>query len=714
MDCRPDRFWLDEVLVDIDRSQLDDNGRIIPLEPKVIAVLQLLAERAGEVVSYEAIAERVWPDVVVAPSSLQRSIALLRKALGDSAKEQRLIVTHPKKGYSLAARIRWPAAERPPAAPQSTMPEIPAPEQPVTRVVPPSASWRLALSLLVLLGVLLLGWYQWPAARQHTGFSQLTPLTATDESENFVSVSADGRYIAYNRDFDGYDGHIVLKALADGREWVLTDSLRSLRGPTFSPDGKYLTYASLHMANNQKCSRLNLVDLDKARLSHQPPQILLHCDPHSTREMVFHSAPVWLSNNRIALIRASGRGNEVISLDLHSGHQQSLYSSTNEGLYALAYSPKSQHLLIVAVTLQNKPRLLLMNGNDHSWRELPLTLPEGISDWFNWRPSWHPDGERLILAAGRQLFELSLDGRFTPLSMLTLQQLADPHYLPDGRRMIAVQGIADWDIMEHRWPAGMLPAGHDTGAAPIQEPTDTISRHRSNLRENEGQFQPGGTGIAFLSNRSGNSQLWYGEENNRRRLSHLDDNRPVEAFLWSPDGQSLVFQSAEQLFHVDLQGQHQPLPLNDRPVQLYQWQRDGSLLFGGVRDGQSHILRYDFARQQTDSLYQGHNYWAQIASDTLFYGGAGGQLYRLDDRGPVRLAFLDGTKLQWRFFARGNKLYLQDKQQRFWRYDPHSDTARLLHYYHDESKFITDYDADRDRILTEYRVSDQSEIVMLE
>ena len=705
MTHRGNHFWLDGIRVDIDRSQLDDNGRLTPIEPKVLEVLRLLAERAGEVVPYEIIAERVWPDVVVAPSSLQRSIALLRKALGDSAKEQRLIVTHPKKGYSLTATVRWPGTETSSVAPEPAAPATPQPGR---------HPLLLALSLLLLCGVLLLGWHQWPTGDDApAGFRQINPLTATDASENFVSVSADGRYIAYNRDFDGFDGEIVLKSLENDREWVLTGTVRSLRGPSFSPDGRYLSYASLHSARNQKCSRLNLIDLDKARRDKPATRVLLDCDPDSQGEMVFHSAPTWLSASQLTLVRATRLGSEVVRLDIDSGHQQQLYTSATDGINNLAFSPISRQLAIVTITPHDEPRMVLMDIDHERWRQLPLTLPPGTTELGLWTPSWHPDGDRLIFAANRQLFELGLDGKITPLSMLVLQQLADPHYLPDGKRVVAVQGINDWDIREHRWQDGPLPAARPVDAAPIIEATRVETRHRSNLREHGGQFQPGGEGMAFISNRDGSAQLWFGAGDTRRQLTHFD-NAPVDAFVWSPDGQRLIVKAAEQLYLVTLGGELHPLSIAAKPLSLYQWLPDNRLLLGGLRGGQPHLLVHDLSRDLTSSLYQGENYWAQTIGQTTFIARADGQLYRLNDDGPVKLDLLQGTKLQWRFFARNGQLYLQDKRQRFWAYDPASDQARLLHYYHEQSKFITDYDAVADRILTEYRVAAQSEIAMLE
>ena len=100
-------FFVGNYRVDILRNQIVSEGETIALEPKILEVLKVLAESPGEVVSHQVLLDKVWPDMVVAPNALQRCIGQLRKALGDDGKKQEVIVTHPKKGYSLVAEVTF-------------------------------------------------------------------------------------------------------------------------------------------------------------------------------------------------------------------------------------------------------------------------------------------------------------------------------------------------------------------------------------------------------------------------------------------------------------------------------------------------------------------------------------------------------------------------------------------------------------------------------
>ena len=111
------QFWIEDFFVDASRNQINKGDQIQTLAPKALAVLTYLAERPREVVTYDELLSSIWPDTVVTPNNLQRSIAQLRKALGESSKKQALIRTHAKRGYSLDCDVKWPTNSAPPSAP---------------------------------------------------------------------------------------------------------------------------------------------------------------------------------------------------------------------------------------------------------------------------------------------------------------------------------------------------------------------------------------------------------------------------------------------------------------------------------------------------------------------------------------------------------------------------------------------------------------------
>ena len=86
-------------------NQIRGRGKICQLEPKVMRVLELLAQRPGEVVTRDEFVEAAWHDVAVTDNVIARAVASLRKALDDEWRQPRYIQTISKSGYRLIAPV---------------------------------------------------------------------------------------------------------------------------------------------------------------------------------------------------------------------------------------------------------------------------------------------------------------------------------------------------------------------------------------------------------------------------------------------------------------------------------------------------------------------------------------------------------------------------------------------------------------------------------
>src|SRR4051812_32938000 len=75
------------------------DGTEIALPPRVLGVLELLLERAGQVVARQDLLDRVWKDSFVTDTSLAEAVSFLRQALGDDPQAPRYIQTIHRRGY---------------------------------------------------------------------------------------------------------------------------------------------------------------------------------------------------------------------------------------------------------------------------------------------------------------------------------------------------------------------------------------------------------------------------------------------------------------------------------------------------------------------------------------------------------------------------------------------------------------------------------------
>lgn len=86
--------------------ELRKQGVRLRLEAKPFLILESLLERAGEVVTRQALYEKLWPDTHVGyDHNLNTAVNKLRDILCDLARSPRFIETLPNLGYRFIAAV---------------------------------------------------------------------------------------------------------------------------------------------------------------------------------------------------------------------------------------------------------------------------------------------------------------------------------------------------------------------------------------------------------------------------------------------------------------------------------------------------------------------------------------------------------------------------------------------------------------------------------
>jgi Tol biopolymer transport system component/DNA-binding winged helix-turn-helix (wHTH) protein len=81
-------------------------GEVLPVEPKAFRVLVFLLRSPHRLIPKDELLDAVWNDCAVSENSLTRSIALLRRLLGDDTREPRYIATVPTVGYRFLCDVQ--------------------------------------------------------------------------------------------------------------------------------------------------------------------------------------------------------------------------------------------------------------------------------------------------------------------------------------------------------------------------------------------------------------------------------------------------------------------------------------------------------------------------------------------------------------------------------------------------------------------------------
>jgi adenylate cyclase len=134
------RYLFDDCVLDTDRRELRRGEDLLSVTPQVFDVLDYLIRNRERVVSKDDLIAAVWGGRIVSDAALTTRINVVRNAIGDSGKDQRLIKTLPRKGFRFVGAVqegRVPAAATAAATPAEVRRSaLPLPDKPSIAVLP--------------------------------------------------------------------------------------------------------------------------------------------------------------------------------------------------------------------------------------------------------------------------------------------------------------------------------------------------------------------------------------------------------------------------------------------------------------------------------------------------------------------------------------------------------------------------------------------------
>jgi TolB-like protein/tetratricopeptide (TPR) repeat protein len=99
------QFFLENHVLDVDRRELRRGGELLTIEPQVFDLLVFLVQNRDRVISKDDLIKGVWDGRIVSESTVSSRITAVRKAIGDSGEEQRLIRTFARKGVRFVGEV---------------------------------------------------------------------------------------------------------------------------------------------------------------------------------------------------------------------------------------------------------------------------------------------------------------------------------------------------------------------------------------------------------------------------------------------------------------------------------------------------------------------------------------------------------------------------------------------------------------------------------
>jgi Tol biopolymer transport system component/DNA-binding winged helix-turn-helix (wHTH) protein len=681
-------------------------GEVLPVEPKAFRVLLFLLRTPHRLITKDELLDAVWTDCEVSENSLTRSIALLRRLLGDDTRNPRYIATVPTVGYrflcdveteedrfsstspaprsnGLAGPHNGSAPDRPTQTPAvHAHPSDPtaaaqrtAVDQAEEKLGAPSTpdrrrSYRGRLYGLIAAALLLAfaGPLAWRGAKNRdlpahqrqaavAGSSKdlrIVPLTNLPGAVADPSFSSDGEKIAFIWYGENPGkGDVYVQLVGGEKPLRLTHTASGFTCcADWSPDGRRIAFGRCD-DNGGGVFTVPALGGPERKLTEV--------------ECPFGDAgyPKWIEDGKALLlvdrcVPAGPRGIMVFSLE--TGEKRCLAApppSSNFGDSSPVLSPDQKTVAFLSGSTVGTPELftLALSGGD------PRQLTHQGTAGFN--PMWSSDGQRILFDSTRsgllRVWQVPAAGGAVKPEMV---YPGTGSLSRDGRRLAYVDPPGFLGRSLVIWRLALSgPGGRILSQGRVQS---------SDGGNNAPQPSPDGRQIVFESCRTGRCEIWKSDTDGSDplQLTFFDKGFPGTP-RWSSDGKWIAFdhhpERYSQIYLIDSEGRnlHTVTSGNYQNV-VPSWSRDGAAIyFASNRTGTWQVWRRKLATEEETQVthYGGFAAFESYDGKSLYYSRFdGGGIWSMPvgggDEGQVTDALHRGY---WGDFAVTEKgIYLLD------------------------------------------------------
>jgi Tol biopolymer transport system component/DNA-binding winged helix-turn-helix (wHTH) protein len=664
--------------------ELRKDGSAVKLQRQQFAVLQLLTERAGQIVSREEIHQHIWGNdtFVDFERGINFSINQIRAALGDDADKPRFIETIPRRGYRFIATIEndeprtadSPASETPMPGGRTSIasgdqdqvnssPDVnaalaAAPARPLL-----SKRILIGLSLLAILAAGLLGYRLLITRAKHTlptsQFPNLriTQLTSLPGQYRDPAFSPDGKQIAFIWDGENpVRGDLYVQLVGGEKPLRLTHtSTGSVCCADWSPDGRQIIFGRCD-DNGGGVFTIPALGGSERKLTDVVCQYGEAGDPK------------WTADGKSLVLADSCTPSAppgIVVFSLQTGEKRCLHSPSAydepDGNPTLSPDQRTVAFLRAGTGIYEIDTVAFSGGN---LRQLTKEKEQELFSWPEFTLTWSPDGKYIE-------FEYSRDrmARVPALGGPIEFNSAYPRIgtlSRDGRRLAYVEPASVWRFAPVVWRAKLANPGGNV----VSQSRVLVSAAGEN---SSAQLSPSGRYLAFDSSRSGAGQIWKSNADggDALQLTSFDTGFPGTP-RWSPDEKWIVFDYRNttqrgQIYLIDSEGRNlRRLSSDDYVDNVPSWSRDGkAVYFASNRSGDRQVWRREISTGKETQITQHGGFAAFESYDakTLYYSKFDrGGIWKMSVGGGQEDLVTDSLHLgYWGHFAvTENGLYLVD------------------------------------------------------
>jgi DNA-binding winged helix-turn-helix (wHTH) protein/Tol biopolymer transport system component len=550
-------YQFDSYTVDLISRTLKHGNEVVELTPKVFATLLALIENRDKVLTKDELLTIIWPDQFVDQSNLSQNISVLRKSLGEAESGTKYIATFPGRGYRFVCQIelKHHRTDERATAPDSV---LPAESEVETQTIAPSAVPRSrsarskstlrksSLAIIIACCCVTLAAIVAFAIRDDLRHRNLkstdgnnVPLkifARMNAALTQPSWSRDGKALAFvGMDLNSVRSTIYVQLTGDIQPHGIVSGLGQYSSPTWSPDSTQLAFVHIEPVS----AEIVIFDIQKGTF-----RVLANLFPR--RYGLNYRHLDWSSDGKFLVVDDKTVDSEPFSIYL-------IYIEDGQRV-RLTY-PDSDMIGDLAPRIsRDGTKVAFIRDIDYFEQDVYVTSIRGrtnqritsdhalISD-VGWKTN-----NTVMFAADRgdgfKLWKAELDKRTKQeevAPLITSEVALQFSIAPDGYSVAFSSYSPNLDI----WSIDV--------SKPFNGPVPVIEAHGENIRPS---VSPDGKHLAFLSNVSGEFQIWASEVDGTNASVVPTENLVPASFCWSADSKSLIFspQRIHGIYEVPVQG----------------------------------------------------------------------------------------------------------------------------------------------------------------
>ncbi len=488
---------------DANNNRLVGEGRDTLLEPKPAALLAYFCQHPGRNIGRDELLSAVWHGQIVSDNSISRAIVLLRKALQDDDKTRKYIATIPKLGYRFIAEVS--GIERPDSNRHGAdrKPGVAAP------------FWRnLAIGAIIAgtaFTLLLRQPNQNPSEQPNRSVVPLSRLAITQSNGHLAN---DGQSLVYTASSAGWDT-IYWREDPSADPIPISATGGHANFATWSHDGNFVVYQFM------EGNRCEFHRIHRDRFEARAAEVVYQCRPGSYSELSLSPD----NSTLYFLERATAHSPyAVYSLTLDQQTKQRLSQPMSQGYgnHYVDVHPSTGAVLLLSDHTPGKTSVYELDPSTNSY-ELRRSFDYGLDsaiwshrDGYIVHPSRHPS---------YQLVESSLADDASRVIVSDSRRISGP------RR---IRGTSE-PAQDYLFTSYLF--NRDIEVVGLNDPS-----LNSAVMDYLPALSHSGNLLAFVSKRSGESQIWIKHltDGTLTSVGAPDAGRRFHDLRWSDDDRRIL------------------------------------------------------------------------------------------------------------------------------------------------------------------------------